>query len=158
MKVEYINPFIESINDVFSTMLDSRVERGQPNFNQEDTFFNQHVVVKLEFSGTAKGFVLFFFPSSTAMEVAKKFTGLDFTLVDNSVIDSVSEIANIVAGGAKAKMHSGGEKPIDLSVPEIIQNKDNYGSLSSQRHWLEIPFTSDLGNFFLRVTIEIIPS
>lgn len=65
MKVEYINPFIESTYDVFSTMLGCEAVRGdvgvaKPEANPRD------IMGLIGLSGMARGIVALSFPVETA--------------------------------------------------------------------------------------------
>ncbi len=153
MKVEYINPFIESVYELFSTMLGSKVERGQIGIS---TGANnpRDIMAIIGLSGPARGSVALSFPTQTALNMVGKLLGIETRIIDETVSDGVAEIVNIVAGNAKAKMTKDGGTPIDLSLPTVLRGNDFRVDHPSQSVWLEVPFTSDLGAFCLRVTFE----
>ncbi len=154
MKVEYINPFIESTYDLFSTMLSSKAERGDiglanPDANPRD------IMALIGLSGMARGMVALAFPISTAINMVNRLLGTEIRVVDDTVSDAIAEMVNIVAGGAKAKLSADLEKPIDLSLPTVVRGNSFNVDYPSGTVWLEVPFNSDLGTFSLRVTFEI---
>ncbi len=63
-------------------------------------------------------------------------------------------MVNIIAGGAKARMNTGDEKPLDLSLPTVVRGGDFFVEYPTNSVWLEINFDSELGPFTLRVTFE----
>lgn len=152
MKVEYVNPFIESVYDLFTTMLTAGVSRGDVDVTTDDPkAFDVMALVGL--SGPARGIVAMAFPADTAIKMVNKLLGSDTTDLDDSVCDAVSEIVNIVAGGAKAKFPlEAGMPPIDLSLPTVVRGSNYTVDYPSDSTWLEVPFTSDLGLFSIRVT------
>jgi chemotaxis protein CheX len=154
MKVEYINPFIESTYDLFSTMLGSKAVRGdvglaKPDGNPRD------VTALIGFSGPARGMVSLSFPIETALHMVNRLLGTEIRVVDDTVSDAIAEMVNIVAGGAKARLSTAVEKPIDLSLPTVVRGNSYSVDYPIGSVWLEVPFDSDLGAFALRVTMEM---
>ncbi len=154
MKVEYINPFIESTYDLFSTMLSSKAIRGdvglaKPDANPRD------IMALIGLSGMARGMVALAFPVDTALNMVNRLLGTQIRIIDDTVSDAIAEMVNIVAGGAKAKIRTDMEKPIDLSLPTVVRGNNYNVDYPSGSVWLEVPFNSDLGSFTLRVTFEM---
>jgi chemotaxis protein CheX len=153
MKVEYINPFIESVNDFFTTMLGSSVVRGKIGVTSGANN-PRDIVAIIGLSGPARGTVALSFPTNTALHIVNRLLGMELTVVDENVSDGVAEVVNIVAGGAKAKLVTDGGTPIDLSLPTVLRGNNFTVEYPLQSVWLEVPFDSDLGDFCLRVTFE----
>ncbi len=154
MKVEYINPFIESLHNLFDTMLGCPVDRGNPNLTRKDGN-PRDITALIGLSGNVKGTVALAFPALTALAMVSKLLGMEIKTVDETVTDGLGEIVNMVAGGAKAKLSELEEPPIDLSLPTIVRGSSYTVNYPSGSTWLELPFKSDLGEFNLRVTLEI---
>ncbi len=155
MKVEYINPFIESVYDLFSTMLSTEVKRGDVEISTEVPP-SRDIVALIGLSGPARGIVALSFPVATALAMVGQMLGTsDMRVVDETVRDGVAELVNIVAGGAKNRLVNGDGPPIQLSLPTVVRGNSYSVHYPSRSAWLEIPFTSDLGDFSLRVTFEI---
>lgn len=153
MKVEYINPFIESVYELFSTMLGTSVNRGDVGLSR-GAGNPRDIMALIGLSGPARGTVAISFPTDTALKMVSKLIGTEIRVVDDTVSDGVAEIVNIVAGNAKAKMTAGGSAVIDLSLPTVVRGNSYNVDYPSQAVWLEVPFTSELGEFSLRVTFE----
>jgi len=155
MKVEYINPFIEAVYDLFGTMLNAKATRGEVGVAGEKGNARDMMAL-IGLSGPARGMVALSFPVQTALNMVNQLLGTETKVVDDSVSDAIAELVNIVAGGAKAKFPVSGA-PIDLSLPTVVRG-DNYDvDYPSESVWLEVPFDSDLGSFVLRVTFELEP-
>ncbi|MFP4458839.1 MAG: chemotaxis protein CheX [Candidatus Zixiibacteriota bacterium] len=152
MNAEYINPFIESVFNVFDTMLGAEVNRGKPdvtdgNGNPRD------LTALIGLSGTVKGTVALAFPVKTALNIVSRLLGMDIDTVDDTITDGLGEIVNMVAGGAKAKFSELKGPPINLSLPTIVRGSSYVVDYPTGSMWLELPFESEIGNFYLRVTL-----
>lgn len=153
MKVEYINPFLESVNETFQSMLGATVRRGDVGVSRGQGS-PREISAFIGMSGPARGTVCLAFPSATAMKLVGRFLDQDIVVMNEDVVDGVSEIVNIVAGSAKAKLGSGGGVPIELGLPTVVRGNNYTVEYASNTVWLEVPFESDLGEFTLRVTFE----
>lgn len=156
MKIEYVKPFIESVETLFSTMLSSKVEKGNIGVSKEKKSPFE-ITALIGLSGEARGTVELSFPETTALAMVSKMLMIDSKELDATTIDGVGEIVNIVAGSAKSKFVRGEGKPIDLSLPNVIVGDDYSVEYPSGTTWIEVPFKSDLGAFNLRVTFEQAP-
>jgi chemotaxis protein CheX len=153
-KVEYINPFIESVGELFTTMLAARASRGKPEVAGDEADPTE-VTALIGWSGPARGTVALALPEKTAMSVAERLLSIEMTEMTDDVLDAVSEVVNIIAGGAKAKFsEQQGIGTIDLSLPTVVCGGSYDVQHPSQATRIEVPFESDLGPFCLRVTFE----
>lgn len=153
MQAKLINPFIESVQEIFSTMLNSEATRGKVQVSREDNGTGDLLAI-IGISGESKGTVAVSFPTATALKVVEQIIGMPFEEVDDTVIDGVAEIINMIAGGAKAKLTNDGERPMDLGLPSVVTGDSYHIDYPTKTIWLEVPFESDLGNFLMRVTFE----
>ena len=157
MRVEYINPFIDSVYELFSTMLNSEVIRGDIELASAEKN-KQDIMALIGLSGNARGAVALAFPVNTALKMVSQLLGVNVKVMDDTVSDAVAELVNIVAGGAKAKFkfrNNDYNKPIQLSLPTVVRGNSFTIDYPSKSAWLEVPFNSGLGDFTLRVTFEI---
>ncbi len=152
MRVEYINPFIESVYDLFTTMLSATAKRGEVGVFR-DAPNPRDIMGLIGLSGPARGMVAISFPIETALNMVNKLLGTETKVIDDTVSDAVAELVNIVAGGAKARFPTGGV-PIDLSLPTVVRGNSYNVDYPSGSAWLEVPFESDLGFFSMRVTFS----
>jgi chemotaxis protein CheX len=159
MKIEWINPFIESVYSLCTTMLSCSVERGQLGLVNHGTEAKGGITALIGLSGPARGTVALSFPLPTAHAMVGRLLSLGEQEVDESVGDGVAELVNIVAGSAKAKLSNGkGPDVISLGLPTVVHGGSEIIDYPSQSTWLEVPFSSELGPFSLRVTFEMDPT
>ena len=156
MRAEHINPFIEAVYELFQTMLQGKVERGAIGVSSGDAK-PKDIMAIIGISGPTRGTVALGFPAQTALAMVGRILGMQVTEIDETVSDGVAEVVNMVAGSAKAKLNAGHGQPLDLSLPTVVYGDRYNVQYPSKVVWLEVPFTSDLGEFNLRVTFETTP-
>lgn len=153
MRAELINPFIESVYDLFKTMLGCEARRGELSLARTSAFSHE-VIALIGLSGIVRGTVALSFPTRTALHMVNRLLGVETIGVTDEVLDAVAELVNIVAGGAKAKLNHETAMPISLSLPTVVQGREFTVEYPSYAKWLDVPFTSELGPFTLRVIFE----
>lgn len=156
VRAEYINPFIESVHNLFRTMLSCEVKR------EEITLIRTlhptlDIVALIGFSGNFKGIVAMAFPVKTALAMVSRIYASEYVVVDSTVIDAVSEFVNIMAGGAQAILNGHMSVPVELSIPTVIRGNRFKLNYPSRAAWIEVPFSSELGEFMIRVTMNVTP-
>ncbi len=149
MDVSYINPFIESVDSVFTTMLDVRPKRN--GLKVSDGQAKGEVITSLVgLSGQVSGVVALRFPPATALKLASRMLGTELTEVNDEVTDAISEMVNMVAGSAKAKFDH--DPPLELGLPTVVEGTGYKLKYPTKSVWLEVPFSSEAGDFTMEVT------
>jgi chemotaxis protein CheX len=75
------------------------------------------------FGGLLSGACVFKLSSETALAVAARMTGIEFTEVDDTVKDAIGEVCNMLAGSWKGKVPELAAN-CGLSVPAVITGRD----------------------------------
>jgi chemotaxis protein CheX len=153
MKAEYINPFITAVFELFSTMMGCEAKRGQIAI-AKDGAGSKEITALIGLGGQARGSVSISLPYETARGMVAQMLGVDGELEEDTLVDGVAELVNIVAGSAKAKFCQDGGTPLDLSLPTVIRGEGFQIDYPSKTVWIEVPFSSELGPFKVRVTFE----
>jgi chemotaxis protein CheX len=148
MKVEQINPFIEATTNVFTTMLKCAPRMGKVQLAASDGGDIVRTAV-IGMSGTVRGAVAIAFPGRTAYNVVKRFLQTDEPIIDTDINDAIGEIANMIAGSAKAKLTG---QQISIGLPTVVRGQKYSLTHPKDTVTLGVPFESDLGNFTLFVT------
>lgn len=154
IRAEYINPFIESVKNFFDTMLACRAEREDEISINTNPPPPLDIIVLIGLSGYVRGNVAMAFPVKTALAMVSRIYQEDIVVVDSKVIDAVAEFINVIAGGAQAKLNTQLIAPIDISIPTVFRGNRFKMESHSKIAWIEIPFTSDLGPFVIRVSMN----
>jgi chemotaxis protein CheX len=147
--VSYINPFIEAVDSVFTTMLNVKPQRNGLKVS-DGNVQGPSITSLVGLSGQVSGVVALRFPPETALRLAGRMLGTEMTAINDEVTDAVAELVNMVAGSAKAKFHL--EPPLQLGLPTVVDGTGYRLKYPSKSVWLEVRFTSNAGRFTMEVT------
>ncbi len=151
MDVRYINPFIASIKNVFSTMVQTEVTVGKPVLKPtNDRAVDVSSVIGL--SGDIVGAVVLGFSCDVACKLASTFAGIEMTLDHADFSDAIGELANMVAGNAK-KDFTGHD--VSISLPSVIVGKGHHVSQLKTSPRLVIPCSSAAGSFDVEIAMVV---
>lgn len=147
MKAEYINPFLVSTISAFSTMLQCSLTRGTPYI--KNGFQPEHEVSGvIGLSGKAQGTVVLGLGREAALNATEVLLQERPPEINGDVIDAVGELANIIAGGAKAQLE---HLAMSVSLPTVITGKHHCVQFPTKVTPICIPFESKWGP----VTVEV---
>jgi chemotaxis protein CheX len=73
--------------------------------------------------------------------------------IDDTVTDMVGELTNMVTGGAKKLLSEKGYR-FDMAIPVVISGKDHIVLHKSKSPIVMIPFTTEVGDFFVELCFE----
>jgi len=118
MRVEYINPFVESAFSVLKEVLDSEVKRGDI-YLKPTSMSIMGVAALVGLAGDVEGRVLFDMSRETALFVAGRMNGENFTSFDELAKATIQELANMITAQAVTKLHDLGFK-FDLTPPALF--------------------------------------
>jgi chemotaxis protein CheX len=154
MKVEYINPFVVSTRSVFATMLGWEIRRGAPFV--KDSFQPHHDVSGvIGLSGKAKGTIVLSLDRDVALAATEAMLGEHPEEIGEEVVDAVGELANMIAGGAKAKLE---QFALRVSLPSVITGKSHCVQFPSRATQIAIPFQSEAGPLMVEVGLVELPA
>ncbi|HTN76535.1 MAG TPA: chemotaxis protein CheX, partial [Pirellulaceae bacterium] len=83
-----------------------------------------------------------------ALKAASAMLMMEATEIDNDVIDAVGEIANMVAGSAKAEL---AEFELSISLPSVITGRGHEVRFPSNVTPICVPFDTEWGQLYLEV-------
>lgn len=147
MKVEFINPFITAANEVFKTMLNCSLERGQLSLKKEHTPVHE-VSGLIGLSGRCRGMVVVSVDRHTAISAAEMMLGFRPPELDRDVMDAMGELTNMIVGAAKSQLE---EFKLTIGLPTVICGKGQAIAFPSQVTPIVIPFESDIGPVSVQV-------
>jgi chemotaxis protein CheX len=150
MKVEYINPFLAATVNVFNTMLNCPLTRGQP-FLKGGAQPQYDVSGVIGLSGSAKGTVVLSLCREAALQAAAAMLGERSETIDADVRDAVGELTNMIAGSAKAKLE---EFSLNVSLPTVITGKGHCIDFPRQVTPICIPFECAWGPVAVEVGLD----
>ena len=151
MDASYITPFVKSIQNVFSTMLQLPVSVGDPQIKQGNAP-SHDVSGIIGMSGDVVGTIILSFKSDAAESIVALFCGEKLELDSADFADAVGELVNMVSGGAKAMFTD--TREVSISCPSVIVGKDHGVALPSDVPCGAIPCETDCGEFVIEGAIR----
>ncbi len=126
MRVEYINPFVESAYNVLSEVLQTEVNRGEL-YLKSAAMPMLGVAMIVGLAGDVEGRVLFDMKLETGLAVASAMlTSMDMEPVEelnDMARATLTELANMITGQAVTKLHDLGFR-FDLTPPAIFSGQN----------------------------------
>lgn len=150
MKVEYINPFLTALASTFETMLGCTIERKELSLKSCNTPHHE-VSGIVGLSGQAVGTVVLSLSENVALKAASTMLMTEATEVDNDVVDAVGELANMVAGAAKAQLE---QFHLSISLPNVITGRGHEVRFPSNVTPIVIEYESCWGPLALEVGLS----
>ena len=118
MRVEYINPFVESAFSVLKEVTGADVKRGEI-YLKPTSMSIMGVAALVGLAGDVEGRVLFDMTKETALFVAGAMNQEEFTTLDEMAKATIQELANMITAQAVTKLHDLGFK-FDLTPPALF--------------------------------------
>ena len=150
MDSTYIVPFVNSIQNVFETMLRLPVQISEPELKRTGSP-NFDVSGIIGMSGDVEGSVVLSFPTTTAERIVSLFTGMELSQTHEDFTDAVGELINMISGGAKAQFKG---KDVSISCPSVVIGADHVVFGRKDVVCILIPCETDCGNFAVEVSIR----
>jgi chemotaxis protein CheX len=122
MRVEYINPFVESAFSVLKEVMNAEVKRGEI-YLKPTTMAIMGVAALVGLAGDVEGRVLFDMTKNTALAVAGAMNNEKFTALDELAKATIQELANMITAQAVTKLHELGFK-FDLTPPALFTGEN----------------------------------
>lgn len=113
----------ESVDEVFQMMLGVSCRRHSDAAGVHGGSEPESVTAVVGFGGLLSGACVFRSGAGTAMKVAARMTGMEFSSIDDTVKDGIGEICNMLAGAWKGKVPDLAAN-CGLSVPAVITGRD----------------------------------
>ena len=153
MNVNFINPFLESLLNVISTMANMKLSPGKPKIKTDN-------LAKGDVSGLigmvgpqTKGSLSITFERGLILEIMQNMLGENPGEINDEITDLVGEITNMVTGGAKNIL---GEKGYDfeMATPVVVAGLGHGISHKADGKKIIMPFTSPHGSAYIEICFE----
>ena len=151
MRVEYINPFVESAYSIMKEVINTEVKRGDLYLKKSSQPV-MGVAALVGLAGDVEGRVLFDMDEKTAIEIASAMNNEVLTEMDDLAKATITELANMITAQAVTKLHDLGFK-FDLTPPAIITGQ-NMRVTDMNVEALIVPFEIPQGKVEINVAIR----
>ena len=153
MKAEFITPFVTSTRDVLEVMTSTECEHSRPELKTEEKSWGHVTGVININSDQMKGVMMLSFEESCILSIVARMLGEECVEINDTVIDAVSELTNMICGGAKRHLNQLGHQ-FDLAVPDVIVGK-NKELPHAGGSCISLPFVTDNGSFVVEANLEL---
>lgn len=155
MRVEYINPFVESAYNILTEVLQTEVKRGDL-YLKSTSMPMLGVAAIVGLAGDVEGRVLFDMDKKTGIGIASgMLASMDMdpvTELNDMARATLTELANMITGQAVTKLHNLGFK-FDLTPPAIFTG-DNMSISDHDFEALIVPMEVPMGKIEINVAIR----
>ncbi|HBG36595.1 MAG TPA: chemotaxis protein CheX [Treponemataceae bacterium] len=151
MRVEYINPFVETAYSILVEVLGGEVKRD--NLYLKSTSMPvMGVAALVGLAGDVEGRVLFDMSMETALNIASKMNDEKIDTFDELAKATITELANLITAQAVTKLHELGFK-FDLTPPALFTGERM--EISDQNvEALIVPMITEQGKIEVNVAIR----
>ena len=151
MKMELIQPFINSADAVLAQSLGCETRIGDVSMEQE-VYRRKGVAAMVNISGDIEGRVIFDMDAPTAARVATFLAGGDVQGADELVCETVCELANMVVGNAVSALNDQGVR-FKIAPPQI--HADEQGLCGNEEtEALVMCFNTDNGDLYMNIAMR----
>jgi chemotaxis protein CheX len=154
--IEEIYPaFVESLQEVFETMVFMPLEAGEP-FEEERCAPRGNIAGSLSITGDNLTINLsLVFGIELAFAVFRAMMGMEESdpVEEDEVGDIVGELANMTSGGAKTKMQDKYPQ-LQLGLPSVVVGKELYVDPPKNAKTVIVPLKGDAGELFLELSLS----
>jgi chemotaxis protein CheX len=149
MRVEYLKPFIVAMTRVFGTMIGTELDRGDPLLR--DGYQPSHEVsAVIGLTGKSKGTMVLSVDREVAIQVAAVLLQEQPAELNADVTDAMGEMANMIAGQAKAQLE---HLTLSLSLPSVVIGKSHCIEFPRSAMRICVPFSCAWGSLSLEVAL-----
>ena len=103
-------------------------------------------------AGDATGSVVLSFPSAVACKAASAFAGTEIAEGHPDFADAIGELANMVAGNAKASLEG---LRVSISLPSVVSGKQHTVVALHDVQRIVIPCETPFGPFYVDVGMRV---
>ena len=154
--VAFINPVLDAVGNVLTTMAQLTAVPGKPYVNRERTAVGE-VTGIIGLVGDLKGVLSVTFEKGVILKIANTMLDENYTEVDNNIADAVGELTNMIAGQARMHLSQGGMN-LKAATPTVVIGKGHVISHIAPAPILSIPFSTDYGSFVVEITMSGVPA
>jgi len=150
MDATFINPVLKAVVNILQTMAQITPQPGKPEIKADD--ISRGVISGfIDLTGSdARVSVAVTFSKEAILDIGSRMMHMELKEVDDIIKDLVGEMANMVAGGAKANLQEAGYD-FDLTLPSIVVGEEHQVKHSVEGVTLMLPFSIGAGQFYVEV-------
>jgi len=147
-EVDFINPVITSLEEIFDTMLNCKIMRTGLALKESNTALHPVSGIIGVGGKSAIGTVVLTMSEDVALKASSTLLMTNVTELDEDVMDAVGELTNMVAGATKSKL---AQYNLSMGLPSVFHGSNCRIHFPTNAHPIAIPFQSPWGPLALEV-------
>ncbi|MGC8767436.1 MAG: chemotaxis protein CheX [Brevinematia bacterium] len=155
MRIEYINPFVESTFEIMSEILKADDIRRGELFLKKSPTITYGVSIIIGITGPASGRIIFDMDNKTALGIISHMLGSEVTNLDDIgevEKSALGEIGNMITGSAITKLYKKGYTFV-LTPPTVVVGKE-YSIETPQIETLVVPVVLPFGQIEINIALK----
>ncbi len=149
VKAEFINPFLSAIANILVTMATLPVTAGKAHITRSDLSQADITGMVHMKSPQTQGTLIISFSRDVILDIAFRMLSETFATIDDSVIDLVGEITNMVTGQAKQLLSEKGFD-FDMARPTVILGEQRLHMIAALPA-IVVPFSCEKGGVYVEI-------
>jgi len=151
MKMELIQPFINSADAVLAESMQCETRVGDVSM-EEETYRRKGIAAIIEIHGDIEGRIILDTDPKTAMHVAAQLAGGEIAGSDDLVRETICELANMVTGNAVTSLNDQGFR-FKISPPQIHSSEQGLSG-NEETEALVMCFETPRGSVFMNIAMH----
>lgn len=147
MNLDITDLLVWATKRTFSAMLDWEIERDE---DVDSSSLDTAISGIVGLSGDVTGSIVLILPEPLAIGATEGLIGESLATINGDVIDTIGELTNIIAGGAKSKI----ELTVNVSLPTVITGGQHTVAFDSQASPTLVYFSTQGRRFGVKYCID----
>lgn len=153
MDVRLINPVLETMLNVLSTMANLRPTVGKPALKQDEIARGDITGIMSMQSPQVQASLAITFTQPVMIDIVRRMLGENIQELDATARDLTGELVNMVVGGVK-HLYAAQGYDFAMSTPTILVGKAHQVHHPFPGKTLLLPFSAESGQFFVELCFE----
>jgi chemotaxis protein CheX len=153
MDVKFINPVLETMINVLSTMANVTPDIGKPSLKNDEIARGDVTGIMSMVSPQMRASLAISFTKPVIIDIVRRMLGEDIKEINDTARDLTGEMANMVVGGAK-NLYAAQGYDFNMSTPQVLSGKDHTIHHQFSGKTILLPFKADSGQFFVEICFE----
>jgi chemotaxis protein CheX len=153
MNVEFVNPFLQSLINVVSTMANMQLTPGKPSLKTGSEARGDVSGLIGMVGPQTKGSMSVTFEKTLILQIMQNMLGENPGQINEEITDLVGEITNMVTGGAKNILGGKGYE-FEMATPVVVSGEGHTISHKANGKKIIMPFSSPHGNAYIEICFE----
>lgn len=151
MRYDYIEPFVDTTIRVLDRLIQCDVARGSVSLVRGGDI-DGDISILIAVNGHAQGNIIVNMNASTALGICSEMNGEDFAHATPFVMDTISELANMISGHAATALYDRG---FDFKVsPPLVVARDGILLKTSGMEIFQVPLFTEYGEITINVAMS----